>query len=253
MNEYTVQELSLTEIYLDDSFNCRGSISVADIVDLAESIKQHGLQFPIAVQPVADIPAGLPEGKQFRMVAGHRRYKAFELLKRLTIPAMVRSGLTELQALILNLDENLNRKQLNILQEAKAVQKLYQHGLTQKDIAKKLQHPSGWVYIRFVLLKLPDEIQEEAAAGLLTQYDIKRISEASNISEQYQIVKRIKDDRVRRLAFVPKKDKSDKWCRSVEEIKVCMTKLDPQSLAYWVAGWSAGLIGDADLARKLNG
>ena len=70
---YAVQEIELTRIYNDSKFNCRGAILPMDVVDLAKDIELNGLQFPIAVQPAVDVDGGLPDGYNFRIVAGHRR------------------------------------------------------------------------------------------------------------------------------------------------------------------------------------
>lgn len=191
MQEYAIQELPLSKILNDTEFNCRGVITPLDVKDLAEDIRDNGLQFPIAVQPRFDVP-DLPEEYDFRIIAGHRRYMAHKILKLETIPVMVRSGLTEIEARLMNLSENLKRKELNIKQEADAVRHLRLLNLTQEDISKKLGQSRAWVQIRLHLLRLPDKIQEEAAAGFLNQAQIRQLHSMKTPERQYAAVRKIK-------------------------------------------------------------
>lgn len=195
MTTYDVREIPLDKIYSDDDFNCRGKIVYLDVADLAKDIERNGLQFPITVQPAANL--NLPDGYDFRIIAGHRRFAAFRVLKKDSIPAMVRGNLSELQARLLNLTENLKRKELDILQEAKAVKKLRDLGLTQENISVELGMSRGWVQVRFNLLDLPDAIQNDAAAGILNQAQIKQIYSLPSETDQYDAVKKIKESKVR--------------------------------------------------------
>lgn len=197
ITEYSVLHVDMDKIYSDGDFNCRGAILPMDIIDLAQDIEQRELQFPIAVQPACDVKSGLPEGHDFRIVAGHRRFEAFRILKREDIPVMIKVGLDEVQARLLNLGENLKRKALNILQEANAIKRLRDLGLNRRMVSEELGVSTSWVQVRFNLLDLPPEIQEEAAAGLLNQYQIKEIFGLGTMDEKFEAVRKIKDARVR--------------------------------------------------------
>lgn len=195
-SEYTVVNIPLDRIWSDDEFNCRGQIIPLDVVDLVKDIDKNGLQFPIAVQPRSDV--GDFQGDcDFRIVAGHRRFKSYEILKRETIPAMVKPGLSEVKARLLNLGENLKREALNILQESKAIVRLRDLGLNRRQVGEELGKSTSWVQVRFNLLDLPEEIQEEAAAGILNQKQIKELFSLSGKTEQYEAVKKIKNARMR--------------------------------------------------------
>src|SRR5258706_4547785 len=165
-----IQELPLKDIFADTDFNCRGAIAPIDVVDLARDIDAHGLQQAIVVQPFKD-----PQYK-YRIVAGYRRHKAFQVLQRETIPCNVVDGLSDVQARIMNLSENLKRKDLNMLQEAKALEHLKNAGLTQDDVAREIGMSRGWTQIRFMILDLPKEIQYEVAAGFLSQQQVRDLS-----------------------------------------------------------------------------
>ncbi len=193
---YNVQEIELDRIYSDSDFNCRGTILPMDVIDLVKDIEIHGLQFPIAVQPVADVTEKI-DGYDFRIIAGHRRFAAFKVLKKVTIPVMIKVGLSETTARLLNLGENLKRQNLNLLQEARAIERLKDLGMVRRDVAESLGVSTSWVQVRYNLLDLPNEIQAEAAAGLLNQAQIKQIFSLKTPERQFNAVKKIKNARLR--------------------------------------------------------
>ena len=252
---YGVQEIKLTRIYNDSKFNCRGAILPMDVVDLAKDIEANGLQFPIAVQPAVDVDGDLPDGSDFRIVAGHRRYTAFKVLKRITIPAMIKTGYSELKARLVNLSENLKRVDLNILQEARAVKRLRDFGMIQETIASTLGMSRGWVQVRFKLLDLPKDIQEVAAAGVLNQYQIRQISDLKEPARQYEAVRRIKDARLsgEKSIDVGKKPQEDPFKKkrqskgSVQDMIDHMVKTIGYGLHTRVLAWANGEINSAEL------
>lgn len=194
INEYTVLNIKMSKIYSDNSFNCRGMITPVDVMDLVSDIEKNGLQFPIAVQPAKDVKNSQND---FRIVAGHRRFQAFLILKKTHIPAMIKVGLDEVQARLLNLGENLKRKALNILQEARAIEHLRLLGLNRRQVGEKLGVSIAWVQVRYNLLDMPSEIQEEVAAGLINQHQIKELYSLPSKEKQYEAVKKIKEAKLR--------------------------------------------------------
>ena len=253
MNNYEVIEIPLSEIYNDSSFNCRGQIMGFDVVDLAKDIERSGLQFPIAVQPIED--TNCDTECKYRIVAGHRRFVAFRVLERETIPVMVKSGLTELQARLLNLGENLKRADLNILQEANAVSHLRDYGMTQDAISAELGTSRTWVQVRLHLLKLPEAIQQEASAGLLNQYQIRQIFSLSSPEKQFEAVRQIKNARLNgeRGVDVGKKAKEDPFKKkrqsktAVQEMMQHMADTIGYGLHTRTLAWANGEINAAEL------
>lgn len=247
---YTVNTLQMADIYSDDEFNCRGSIAPIDVADLAKSIQSNGLQFPISVQPASDVSGVLPAGKRYRIVAGHRRFKACLVLGMKEIPAFVREGLTEVAARILNLSENFDRKDLNLLQEAKALDALHKAGLPRDTVARELNKSSGWVQVRYNLLSLPEEIQQEAAAGILNQYQIKQLYTLDTPEEMFDAVRKLKEAKVRgeKVEHIGKRKKnstSSKKSRTRPEL-FDMMELMAKSVGYGlhtrVIAWATGEI-----------
>lgn len=258
---YDVQMIPLKDIFADSDFNCRGEIAPIDVVDLAKDIEQSvspenptGLQSPIIVQPYDKVP-----GKKYRIVAGHRRYESFKILKRSHIPAFVRTDLTDLAARILNLGENLKRKDLNPVQEARALDHLKQAGMGQEEVAARLGMSRGWVQVRFMILDMPEDIQNEIAAGLLNQHQIREIHMMPT-EDQYKAVKAIKEakERGEKAKPVIKKrgDALRKRIRKPPEIFVMiehiMEALGGANLATRALAWSAGEISDMELFRDIR-
>lgn len=258
LEQYQVHAISMSEIFSDDQFNCRGTISVVDVQDLASDIKLNGLQFPICVQPAADVKGYVPEGKKYRIIAGHRRHRAYMILHAQdksnpmyqSIPAMVKTGLTEIQALIHNLNENLKREELNILQEANALRRMKELGLGQEDAATAVGKTRSWVQIRYTLLELPEVIQQEAAAGILNQQQIKQIYSLGTDDERFAAVRKIKmalENGQKGLAVgkKPEQDPYKKKRRQKNEIMDMIQYIAKETPIGWglvtvMAGWCNG-------------
>ncbi len=197
-------DIPIDDIFCDNDFNCRGPIPPIDVVDLARSIDANGLQQPITVQPWTKMP-----NKKYRIISGHRRFQAHRVNAAKTIPAILKEGMTELQARKLNLEENLKRKDLNILQEATALRPFWEAGWTQEMMCSELTQSRGWLQARIALLQLPPEIQQEAAAGYLTQEHIKQLASIKQKDAQFEAVKKIKSAKINnergKIRAVPKK------------------------------------------------
>jgi ParB/RepB/Spo0J family partition protein len=218
-------------IYPDEVWNCRDRVQPMHLADLASSIQDNGLQIPVIVWPTE----GLPNGCRFLLVAGYRRFFACTtLLRHTSILATVRTDLTVETARILNFTENLERKNLNILEEAKAIAISFPRKTTQQEIGRKLNRTPVWVRVRQQLLKLPEEAQHAAASGIFTAEDIKLVYSTPVPNRRHlteQIIAARKEGRTmirisnnpaqRALAVKPK----------VDDIKELMLYLIERSLA----------------------
>ncbi len=188
-------DVLLSEIFSDTDFNCRGTdITPGSVVDLAEDIRTNpgGLLQRIIIQPWTH---EFNETIKYRLVAGHRRYAAVKLLKWKSIPAKIVVGLTQAQAEIINLTENIKRKDLNIMQEAKAVGRMCGRGMSASIAAKSLDVSVKWVQQRLALLKLPTDVQTEAAAGMIKACHIEELLKLKSIDvdRMYEAVRSIKN------------------------------------------------------------
>ena len=265
MEQYQVILIPLKEVFSDDNFNCRGQISPIDVADLAEDIQHNGLQFPITVQPAEDVEVAITT--PYRIVAGHRRFKAFQVLARSDaskfgmVPAMVKRGLSEIDARVLNLGENIKRKDLNILQEAKALEKLKEAGVPRDKVAKLIGKSSGWVQNRYALLTLPEEIQQEVSLGTINQAQIKQLySLRHDQTQQFSAVKRIKEAKARgeKIAHVGKRQTQKTDVKKARTRNECfdMTDIVAKACGYGIAtrclAWASGEIATDELFESIR-
>ncbi len=247
LEQYDAFEIPLKDIIYDDSFNCRGAFTIQSIMELADSIKEIGLQFPIAVQP---------RKGRFRLLAGHRRFKAVSsLLQWEAIPAIVFKGLSEHQARLLNLTENLERKDLNMLEEAKSLESLYPEGISLRKAAKELKRPTRWVHTRLRLLKLPEEIQSKAALGLLSAVNIEAICQLSGDEQIAAAIKIVKFKETKsskrgppvRRSFRYKKTKAQLSKMTAVLLNAGVSGLPPRLMS-----WAAGYLSDAEIKKDIK-
>lgn len=138
----------------------RKSFDENSISALADSIREHGILQPILVRP-------LPLGG-YQIVAGERRWRAARMLALSEVPVIVRE-LSDIEVAQISLIENLQRENLNPIEEAKAFQRLQdEFHMKQEDIAKKVGCSRSTITNALRLLKLPEEIQNMLIKGSLT-------------------------------------------------------------------------------------
>jgi ParB family chromosome partitioning protein len=146
------------------------------IKELADSIEQHGLIQPIAV-------AKDPENaERFIIVAGERRFRAFQILGRQTIPAIITSGAPDEIALI----ENIQREGLHPLDEAHALGNLMaRHNYTHEEVSKVVGKARNTVTELLGLTALPQRIQDECrTSDIASKSMLIEISRLPNPDEQ---------------------------------------------------------------------
>lgn len=246
-----IYTLPMDEIFVQGDFNCRGMVDPTNVMELARDIRARGLDVPIVVQPWTK--ANNPKIK-FRLLAGFRRHMAHVINKAETIRCIVREDLSEVDARVLNLTENIQREDLNILQEARAIEYLKDAEVTQEEIAKRIGKSRGWVQDRVYLLELPDEIQTEAAAGTIGTKQIRQIWSLPSTQQQYEYIKRFKDSKLVQRRAAPKTEKikrrNEKRLRiqtEIEELQDTIRDVLGNGLATQVLGWTVGYTSDLEI------
>jgi ParB family chromosome partitioning protein len=132
-----------------------------DLEKLAASIAQHGVLQPLLVSEA--------EPGQYRLIAGERRWRAAKIAGLSTVPAVIRERLDEDRHLEMALVENLQRRDLTPLEEARAFEQLRASlGLSQAEIAERVGIDRSTVANALRLLKLPSDLQEMVEAGSLS-------------------------------------------------------------------------------------
>lgn len=154
--------------------------------ELAASIKEQGVLQPILVRPV-----GL--GK-YEIVAGERRYRASKLAGQTTIPAIVKE-LGDEVTLAVALIENIQRQELNPLEEAASYRELIDnYGYTQAKLAEKLGKSRVYVANTLRLLALPDEIQSLIAKGGLTAGHGRALLMLESTDDRLLLAERVREE-----------------------------------------------------------
>lgn len=140
----------------------RQVIKPEDLLELSESIKQYGVLEPLLV---------VKEGeKNYVLIAGERRLRATQLSGIKTVPVVIMDEASPLQMLQIAIIENIQRKDLNPLEEAMAYEKLSQeHKLSHADIAKTLGLERVTVTNKMRLLKLPEDVKELVISGDISE------------------------------------------------------------------------------------
>src|SRR5256886_296914 len=153
-----VHQISLANI-VPSTFQPRKDFAREALLELIESIRQHGIIQPLIVRQA---------GPRFELIAGERRWRAAQELGLATVPAMVRTA-NDLQVLELSLIENLQRADLNAIEEAQGYARLAnEFGMRQEDIAVKVGRSRAAVANALRLLDLHPQVQVWLAQNLLS-------------------------------------------------------------------------------------
>ena len=129
-----------------------------DVRDLAASITAVGVIEPLVVSPADD--------GRYVIVAGHRRHAAAQKAGLAEVPCTIRS-LTDAERIEIMLVENLQRADLSAIEEASGYFRLVEHGLSQKELARRIGRSARHVASRLALLELPKAVQDALHAGSL--------------------------------------------------------------------------------------
>ena len=153
-----IVEISLEEIK-KNPYQPRTYFNEEKLNELKESIEKNGLLQPIIVKKAV---------KGYYIIAGERRYRAFELLGKKEIPAIIKE-MTDEEMMIFGVLENLQREDLSALEESESYKNLMDKmSLTQEELAKKLGKSRPYIANSLRLLKLPTEIKNKLEQGLIS-------------------------------------------------------------------------------------
>lgn len=157
--------------------------------ELADSIREHGLIQPLIV--TAATPDQQVAGVQYQLIAGERRWAAARLASLTTVPVIVKEA-TPQQMLELALVENIQRADLNPLEEAAAYQQLIdEFGLTQEEVAARVGKSRVSVANVVRLLRLPDEVKAALLNGQITEGHARALLAADNPETMIRLLKTV--------------------------------------------------------------
>lgn len=153
-----IVEIALEEIK-KNPYQPRTYFNEEKLNELKESIEKNGLLQPIIVKKAV---------KGYYIIAGERRYRAFELLGRKEIPSIVKE-MTDEEMMVFAVLENLQREDLSALEESESYKNLMDKmSLTQEELAKKLGKSRPYIANSLRLLKLPVEIKNKLEQGVIS-------------------------------------------------------------------------------------
>ena len=199
MEEFKIIQLSEIQ---KNPYQPRKEFSEEKIQELAQSIKENGLIQPIIVRQSPVIG--------YEILAGERRYRASLVAGLSEVPVIIKN-LSDQDMMIHSIIENLQREDLNPIDEAKAYQSLIDKGFTHAEIAEKMGKSRPYITNLVRLLTLPDFILTEVEAGKLSQAHARLLIQLST-DEQKKLLYRIQteDLSVRQVEHLLKEEKNKK-------------------------------------------
>ena len=184
-------EKEIIEVSLDDiipnRFQPRLSFDEDALNELAKSIRQHGIIQPLVLRKV---------GNKYEIIAGERRYKASFIAGLTKVPAVV-IDLNDNESAEVAIVENIQRKNLSALEEAKSYKKLLDRGyLTQEELAVRMGKTQGAISNKLRLLNLSDEVQEALLNNEISERHARSLLKIENPEDQVEILRTIIRERL---------------------------------------------------------
>jgi len=184
-------EKEIIEVSLDDiipnRFQPRLSFDEDALNELAKSIRQHGIIQPLVLRKV---------GNKYEIIAGERRYKASFIAGLTKVPAVV-IDLNDNESAEVAIVENIQRKNLTAIEEAKSYKKLLDRGyLTQEELAVRMGKSQGAISNKLRLLNLSNEVQDALLNNEISERHARSLLKIDNEEEQVEVLRRIIDERL---------------------------------------------------------
>ena len=206
--------ISITDIQ-KNPYQPRKEFDREKLDELAQSIKENGVIQPIIVRQSPVIG--------YEILAGERRYRASLLAGLRSIPAVVKQ-LSDQEMMVQSIIENLQRENLNPIEEARAYESLIDKGFTHTEIADKMGKSRPYISNSIRLLSLPEQILSEVENGKLSQAHARSLVGLNKEQQDYFFQRIIEEDiSVRKLEALltekkqKKQQKNDHFIQNEEE------------------------------------
>ena len=188
MNE---REREIIEVSLDDNipnrFQPRLSFDEQGLNELAESIRQHGIIQPLVLRKIGD---------KYEIIAGERRYKASYIAGLTKVPAVI-IDLNDNESAEVAIVENIQRKDLSPIEEAKSYKKLLDRGyLTQDQLASRMGKNQSTVSNKLRLLNLDEKVQDALLNNKISERHARSLLKLDNKEEQKKVLDEIIEKRL---------------------------------------------------------
>lgn len=177
-----IDRISL-DLISKNPFQPRQVFDNEQLEELAESIKQYGILQPLILKKISS--------KEYIIIAGERRFRAARLAGLKEVPAILKD-LTDSEMAEIAIIENLQRENLNFLEEAEGFKHLIEKfNMTQEEVAKKLGKSQSMVANKLRLLKLSPKVKEELSTAILSERHVRALLRLENENDQLFILERI--------------------------------------------------------------
>ena len=185
-NSSRVIDVDINDI-LPNRFQPRIQFDEDEILDLSDSIKEHGVIQPLVVRTIGD---------KYEIIAGERRYKASVLAGKDTVPVIVKN-LNDKDSAEIALIENIQRKNLTPIEEALSYKKILDMGyVTQEGLAEKLGKSQPSIANKIRLLNLSDEVQEALLDNKISERHARSLLRLPTSKLQNEMLDRIVKERL---------------------------------------------------------
>lgn len=179
-------EISVDDI-IPNRFQPRLTFDMEALNELANSIREHGIIQPLVVRSLGD---------KYEIIAGERRFKAASLIGMQKVPCIV-MNLNDNESAEVAVIENIQRKEMTPLEEAKSFKKILDKGyLTQEELAKRMGKSQSAVANKLRLLNLDDVVQDAILNGKISERHARSLLKISSKQDQRNLLSEILDKRL---------------------------------------------------------
>lgn len=184
--EPQIQLINIVDI-IPNRFQPRLTFDENALQELAASIKEHGIIQPLVLRRLGD---------KYEIIAGERRYKASQLAGLQQVPAII-ANMDDNKSAEVAIVENLQRKNLSAIEEAKSYKKLLDRGyLTQEELAKKMGISQSSIANKIRLLNLTDEVQNALAEEKISERHARSLLQVTDAPKQVELLNRVINERL---------------------------------------------------------
>ena len=184
--EPQIQNVNIMDI-IPNRFQPRLTFDEKALQELADSIKEHGIIQPLVLRRL---------GNKYEIIAGERRYKASQIAGLNQVPAII-TQMDDNKSAEVAIVENLQRKNLSAIEEAKSYKKLLDRGyLTQEELAKKMGISQSAIANKVRLLNLSDEVQNALIAEKISERHARSLLQIADKEEQVNMLNKVINERL---------------------------------------------------------
>ncbi len=206
-------EMINIDLIIPNRFQPRLTFDENALQELANSIKEHGIIQPLVLRKIND---------KYEIIAGERRYKAAQIAGLSEVPAII-ANIDDTKSAEIALVENVQRKNLNSMEEAKSYKKILERGqLTQEELAKKMGIAQPTLSNKLRLLNLTPEVQDALMKGKISERHARSLLSVKNALNQVNLLNRVINERltVRQLDAIIKENNFSNVISPNENIKL---------------------------------